>query len=120
MIFLQLSQQASEPEVFDISEAFLKLTGLVRRPAGVGVKFGWKSGRGIRSVVRSLRFPQDLQCGLGFEDYLGSKNRSPNCNILRFTFFCRLSLLIVPEGYFLFNVCMSKMSLIHSFIHSIS
>lgn len=73
--------------------------------------------------MRSPRFLQDLQFGLGFEDYFWSKNRSPNCNILRFTLFCKISSApcwLHLRDNFLFNVCMSKMSFIHSFVHSIN
>lgn len=61
MIFPQLLPQASEPEAFDISEAFHpKLTVLVGRPAGGGGGVWLERGE-IRSMMRSLRFLPDLQ-----------------------------------------------------------
>lgn len=82
--------------VFDVSEGFPKLTVLEGRPAwaegggGAGSLVG-KWGRGIRSMMRSLRFLQDLQFALEFEDYVWFKNRSPKCSILRLTLFCKNS-----------------------------
>lgn len=70
--------------------------------------------------MRSLRFLQDLQFGLGFEDHFGSKNRPSNSNILRFTpsKISRAPCWLYLRDIFLLNVSMCKMSFIHSLIRS--
>ena len=86
-----------------------------------------KWGRGMRSMMRSLRFLHDLQFGLEFEDYAWFKNRSPNCSVLRFALFCKIS--VIPYWLHLRDIfswmslvflCTKYLSFIFSFIHSIN
>lgn len=93
---------------------------------GEGTEVQWglvgKWGRGMRSMVRSLRFLQDLQIDLEFEDYVWFKNRSSNCSILKLSLFCKIS--VIPcwldfiDIFSLMSVCMKYHPFIPSFIHS--